>query len=43
MSIRKSKFDIGEKVKVRDDLQEGQPSFVNITEKMDIIQQKREQ
>lgn len=35
MSIRKSKFDIGEKVKVRDDLQEGQPSFVHITEKME--------
>ena len=35
MSIRKSKFNIGEKVKVRDDLQEGQPSFVYITGRME--------
>ena len=35
MSIRKNKFNIGEKVKVRDDLQEGQPSFVYITRRME--------
>ena len=35
MSIRKSKFNIGDKVKVRDDLQEGQPSFVYITGRME--------
>ena len=35
MSIRKSKFNIGEKVKIKDDLQEGRPSFVNITRKME--------
>ena len=35
MSIRKSKFNIGEKVKVKDDLQEGRPSFVYVTKKME--------
>ena len=35
MSIRKSKFNIGDKVKVRDDLQEGQSSFVFVTKKME--------
>ena len=35
MSIRKSKFNIGEKVKIKDDLQEGRPSFVFVTEKME--------
>ena len=35
MSIRKSKFNIGEKVKIRDDLQRGQSNFVNITRKME--------
>ena len=34
MSIRKSKFNIGEKVKIKDDLQEGGPSFVYVTKKM---------
>ena len=33
MSIRKSKFNIGEKVKIKDDLQEGRPSFVYVTKK----------
>ena len=35
MSICKSKFSIGERVKVRDDLQEGRPSFVSVTRKME--------
>ena len=35
MSIRKSKFNIGEKVKIKDDLQEGRPSFVFVTKKME--------
>lgn len=35
MSIRKSKFNIGEKVKIKDDLQEGRPSFVFVTRKME--------
>ena len=35
MSMRKSKFNIGEKVKIKDDLQEGRPSFVHVTRKME--------
>lgn len=35
MSIRKSKFNIGEKVKIKNDLQEGMPSVVFVTKKME--------
>lgn len=35
MSVRKNIFNIGDKVKIKDDLQEGRPSFVNITRKME--------
>lgn len=35
MSIRKSKFNIGEKVKIKDDLQKGRPNFVYVTKKME--------
>ena len=35
MSRRKSEFNIGEKVKIKDDLQEGRPSFVYVTKKME--------
>ena len=35
MSTRKSKFNIGEKVKIKDDLQEGRPSFVFVAKKME--------